>query len=159
MFFRWQLAKDNTVVHSFMEKGVIRLEKYDREGNPINYEQIEEMAIEAEAEEVVINDETEKTEVLSPRVINTEPAEASDPLEAEENELPCWILRTDSNDLFKVKGHLEKNYTNLVIRDYQNEYIAMHKIELPDEELEEFNKMYSMLEENEEIDNIYVNVA
>jgi transcriptional/translational regulatory protein YebC/TACO1 len=157
--FRWQLARDNTVIHSFNEKGVIRLEKYDRDGQPINYEQIEEIAIEAEAEEVIVNDEDEKTQILSPRVESSDSTENINLEETDEDEQPCWTLRTDPMDLFKVKGYIEKSYPKLVLRDYMNEYIPIQKIDLPEEQLEDFNKMYTILEEHEEIDNIYVNVA
>ena len=156
MFFSWQLARENTVVHSFSEKGLIRLDKFDRDGLPINYERIEEIAIEAEAEEVVLDNDAEMSEVLQIKPKVEETGEAPD---AEPAEIPCWNLRTDPAELYKVKGYIEKNYPRLVIREYLNEYIPLHNIELPDTDLEEFNKVYLLLEEHEEVDNIYMNVV
>lgn len=145
------------MIHSFYEKGVIRLEKWDRGGQPISYDRIEEIAIEAEAEEVVLDDPAEQSEVLEARVKSEEAPAAGEA--GEEPEPACWTLRTDPAELYKVKGYLEKQHPQLVLREFHSEYIPMHRIELADQQLEEFQQLYSVLEEHEEIDNIYMNVA
>ena len=68
------------------------------------------------------------------------------------------ILSMNPSDMNKVKDELEKNIKDI---DYVIDEVGMYakdKITLEDEDLEIFNKLYKMLDDIEDVSEIYTNV-
>ncbi len=74
----------------------------------------------------------------------------------EENEIITLFI--NPSDMNKTKDELEKNILNI---DYEIDEVGMYakeKITLDGEDLEVFNKLYNMLDDIEDVSQIYTNV-
>lgn len=117
-------------VHAFEEKGIVRIGKKDKDGNDIELDKVEEVAIEAEAEEVKEDGDKED----------------------------CYLMITQPIDHTKVRAFIEKN-TNFDVRYCGTELLAMAKVEVPDNTLEIIADVVEQLEQLEEVENVYNNIG
>ena len=138
------------------------IHKYDRNSQPVAYEQIEEAAIESEAEEVVITCDEDK--IIPPLEVsdeNEKDKRAASPVE-EDSELldPTmhWKLVSSEEGLMNMKSLIERNFPDLVVKSCAIEYVPKESITLPDKEMEVFPKFCQELSDVEEFENVYSNV-
>ena len=152
----------------FNRQGFIFIRKYDKNQKPINYEMIEEIAIESEAEEVEITCDEDKI-VPALEVSNQEEEKENankskksakcDVIEEDEtDDLMHWRLIVSEEGLLKVKGLIEKNYPDLIIKEHTVEYVPREPITLDEKELEVFHRFCSDLSGVEEFEKVYTNV-
>lgn len=121
---------DGRAMFAFQEKGVIRVKSVDRSGQTITIEKAEEVAIEADAEEV-------KT--------------------CEDDESVLMFL-TEPLNCHKAKKYIEEN-TDLEVIDGGIELIPFIRVELPEETLETVATAIGELEELDEINRVYDNIS
>ena len=66
-------------------------------------------------------------------------------------------ILTEKNELYEIKKKLEKNISNFI--STQIEWISLNKVELSNEKKDLFNEMIELLEEDDDVQNIYTNKA
>lgn len=76
-------------------------------------------------------------------------------MELENDEM---IIYGEPNDLFNIKNAILKVLTNVIFDIDEITYIPKEKITLDGEDLETFNKLINMLDEVEDVQNVYHNV-
>lgn len=65
----------------------------------------------------------------------------------------------DTTKLYEIKTALEDHFGDKInIQDYENIWIPEERIDLSEEDLEVFKRLISMLEEQDDVENIYHNV-
>lgn len=133
-------ARNGALVGHFMERGVVRILRKTKDGKDIDYDQAEMIAIEAEAEEVVADQEGE--------AVSREKDDDED----------TWDLMCDKDDLYFVKDHIEKGRPDVVIKEFCIERFPNRYIELKDEELEKLAEISEALENVPDVSKVYVNV-
>lgn len=124
----WGFANEGRSDFAFRTTGLVKVAKMDKNGSDISYERAEEIAIEAEAEEVVI-DEEENT---------------------------IWFL-TDPLHHSRVRNYIEEN-TNFEVLDSGVEMLPNSKIELSDEQMKQAEQVIETLEKVEGVVKIYDNI-
>lgn len=151
----------------FDKKGFLIISKYDKNQQPVQFEKIEEIAIESEAEEIKIECEEDKiVEALKEK--EEEANDKGKKSKAKEEEIeeesdefdPAkhWKLVTDENGLLNAKGIIEKNYPDVIIISHSLEYVPKEPVTLSDKDLEEFSRFCADLSEVEEFEKVYTNV-
>ncbi|XP_074602272.1 putative transcriptional regulatory protein PERMA_0079 [Brevipalpus obovatus] len=133
-------ARNGALTSHFMERGVVRISRKTKDGSDIDFDQAEMIAIEAEAEEVVADQEGEET-----------PGEKGD-------EDDTWDLMCNKDDLYFVKDHIEKRRPDVVIKEFCIERFPNRYIELKNEELEKLADISQALESLPDVSKVYVNV-
>ena len=107
----------------------------------------EEIGIEAGAEEV-IKDEDDQDQEQQSTMANQQ----------DEEEPKSWSLVTSANDLYAVKGYIEKNLKDVQIVDYETEFVARNVAVLDDTQLESVATLCQTLEELDYVSKVYVNI-
>ena len=69
------------------------------------------------------------------------------------------VIYGDPQDLFKIKESITKVLPNVTFDMDEITMLAKDKVELTDEDLELFNKLLTMLDDVEDVSNVYHNVA
>ena len=69
------------------------------------------------------------------------------------------VIYGDPQDLFKIKESIVKVLPNVVFDMDEITMLPKEKIELTGEDLELFNKLLTMLDEVEDVSNVYHNVS
>jgi translational activator of cytochrome c oxidase 1 len=128
-YYGFAFAEDGRAMYAFQEKGIVRVKNKDKNGNHIDLNKAEEIAIEADAEEVKICNEDD-----SVLLFITEPLVFS-----------------------KTKKYIEEN-TNFEIIESGLELLAQNRVELPDDTLQLVSNAIDELEELEEVHRIYNNI-
>ncbi|XP_054166433.1 translational activator of cytochrome c oxidase 1-like [Oppia nitens] len=129
-FKGFAFADEGRAAFAFEEKGIVRVKDKDTKGESISLERAEEIAIEADAEEVKLCSEDE-----SVLLFVTEP-------------LFCH----------KTKKYIEDN-TNLEVIEAGIEMIPHMRVELPEETFQEVVTAIQELEDLEEINKVFNNVS
>ena len=122
---------EGRAMFAFQEKGIVRVKDVDKSGQKIDMEKAEEVAIEADAEEVKIDDD---------------------------NDEPVLVFVTEPVSCHKAKKYIEES-TNLEVIDSGIELIPYTRVELPEEVLETVANAIGELEELEEINRVYDNIS
>jgi translational activator of cytochrome c oxidase 1 len=118
--------------HAFEERGVIRLKKKVEGTGDISFEKLEEIAIEIGAEEVVEDDEDPET---------------------------VWTLLTSPMDLMKVKGELEKALPGVEVLDTEPRFLPIVQVGLSDTDIDIAAELCNTLQELDEVNSVYTNIA
>ncbi|KAI1300007.1 Translational activator of cytochrome c oxidase 1 [Halotydeus destructor] len=126
------ILRKGVAEHSFAQRGVVKISRKTKDGQDIGLERAEEIAIEAGAEEVKESDN--------------------------EDEAHVWLLETDPNDMFAVKGKIEKSFSDVEIIEYDSIYIAHQTVPLTDEQLEKTSELCDALNEVQDIQRVYDNI-
>ena len=66
-----------------------------------------------------------------------------------------YEIHTDKDEIYEVKNLLEKEISNFVSTEI--EWIAVNKIKLNDEDKEKINKFLEILEDDEDVQNVFTN--
>ncbi|RWS00725.1 putative transcriptional regulatory protein-like protein [Dinothrombium tinctorium] len=136
--FNGGILREGAARFHFEEKGVIKISKTDNDGkNPLTFEKAEELAIEAGAEEVVNENDGNKSQ------------EDSD---------DCWTFKTAPEDIYSVKQYLEKNAPQYQIKEYDVQYIPLRYAQVNDKEVDQVYEFINALDENEEVTKFYHNM-
>lgn len=90
--------KEGSGIQAFEPKGAVKISRKDRNGASVTLEKAEEIGIEAEAEEVI----GEEEDALS---------------DAAQEDDSSWTLRCPTSDLYLVKSYVEKNFPDIIITD------------------------------------------
>ncbi|XP_053213267.1 probable transcriptional regulatory protein THEYE_A1868 [Panonychus citri] len=135
--YNW--AREGALLKLFTQKGVVRINRIDKDGNPIDFDKAEEVGIEAGAEEVrsIEDDEESKSK---------ETSETS------------WDLLMSKEDLFSVKGYIEKNRPDVVIGDFRLEYFPHLYVEISDQDIEKLSELVDAIDELPEVTKVFVNI-
>ncbi len=75
-----------------------------------------------------------------------------------ENEDGIIFVYSEPQNLFKIKKALEEKYKDIKFEMDEISKFAKEMVTLDGEELEHFNRLMSMLEDLEDVNNIYHNV-
>ena len=101
--------KEGSGIQAFEPKGAVKISRKDRNGGIVTLEKAEEIGIEAEAEEVV-GDEEDGAD-------GSQPGGAGAQGDASQEEDSSWTLRCPPSDLYLVKSYVEKNFPDIIITD------------------------------------------
>lgn len=147
----------------FDRKGLILIYKYDKNSKPVPFEQVEEVAIESEAEEVEITCDEDKEIPPLPEVVDESNVKASKRVaqKLEDDEIDFafyWKLVVSEEGLYTAKGIIEKSYPDLVIKEATVEYFAKESVSLNEKDLDLFTRFCDELSDVEEFDKVYSNV-
>ena len=66
-----------------------------------------------------------------------------------------YEIHTDKDEIYEVKNLLEKEISNFISTEI--EWIAVNKIKLNDEDKEKINKFLEILEDDEDVQNVFTN--
>lgn len=121
---------DGRAMFAFEEKAVVRVKDKDKNGQQIDLEKAEEIAIEADAEEVKFN---------------------------EDNEEPILMFVSEIQNCHKIRKYIEEN-TNFEIIESGIELMAYNRVELPEQTLQMVVNAIEELEDLEEINRVYNNI-
>lgn len=122
--------RDGQAKNAFEERGILRIQSKSTEGEAISFEKAEEIAIESGAEEIKVDQD--------------------DP--------DVYEFITAPVEIYNVKKHIEDNFKLIDIIEAEVELFPRTKLELPDDNLEEVSKFLEELQENPEVDKVYVNI-
>ena len=122
-------AEEGRALFAFEEKGIVRIKDKDKDGKQIDLERAEEVAIEADAEEVKPNPEDDSV----------------------------LLFVTETQNCHKTKKYIEEN-TNFEIIDSGIELVPYQRIDLPEDALQVVVTAIEELEDLEEINKIYNNI-
>lgn len=122
-------AEDGRAMHAFEEKGVLKVKNHDKNGVQIDFNKAEEVAIEADAEEVKISSEDDSV----------------------------LLFITGPLNCLKAKKYIEEN-TSFQIIESGVELLPYIKVELPEDLLQLVSNAIDELEELEEVHKIYNNI-
>jgi len=123
-------ADDGRASFAFQEKGIVRVRDKDTTGQQISVETAEEVAIEADAEEVK-------------------------PCPEDESVL---LFITETQNCHKTRKYIEEN-TNYEIIESGIELLAVNRVELPEETLQIVVNAIEELEDHEDINRVYNNIS
>ncbi|XP_015792785.1 uncharacterized protein LOC107369336 [Tetranychus urticae] len=139
--YNW--AREGALKHLFIQRGVVKISRTDKDGNEIDFDAAEVIGIEAGAEEISVPEEEEESK-------------RNKDADAEAN--ITWDLMVSKDDLFRVKGFIEKNRPDLVIKDFCIEYFPRSYVEIDDKAIQKLSELVDALDEIAEVQKIYVNI-
>ncbi|PIC41191.1 hypothetical protein B9Z55_008697 [Caenorhabditis nigoni] len=125
----FRLAADGGVRSWFEEKGVVHVD-VKKDGKEMNTEQMEEVGLEFDVEEVLL---------------------------IEEDSTKKFELICDSKSLSNVESQLGK--AGFSILQSEIEFRAVHPIDCPEAEAPKIQKLYEMLQEDEQVRQIFDNIT
>lgn len=126
---------------SFEERGVIVIGKKDKNGKMIDKERAEDIAIEAGAEEVGMEEEDEGKE------------KGAD----DGTDVPTWTLYTMARDVMSVKGKIDE-LQDIEILEAQVRYLPVHYVLLNEKDAATAATLIERLQELEEVSMIHDNI-
>ena len=141
--------KEGAARMSFEEKGVITIARKDRNGKEIDKDRIEEIAIEAGAEEVIDEEEEAGGEPTS--------QEGAGQLDQGDQEERAWTLQTGSKEVFVVKGKLDK-MPDIVVLDAEVRFMPIVRVPLSPEQASGVSTLIEGLQAMDEVNTIYDNI-
>lgn len=99
--------KEGSGIQAFEPKGAVKISRKDKKGGIVTLERAEEIGIEAEAEEVVGDEDGAD---------DSQPGGAGAQDAGQEDD-SSWTLRCPTSDLYLVKSYVEKNFPDIIITD------------------------------------------
>ena len=133
---------------AFNERGVIQIAKVTRDGQAIDKDRAEEIAIEAGAEEILEEEVQEDAE-------QEQQENASQ--EDEASVQSAWTLYTSADEFNVVRGKIE-GMKDVEILDAAIRYLPIVQVPLNQEDMTAATSLVQTLQELEDVSNVYDNI-